>query len=66
MNGRPGVIVQVSSAKQFVQTNNKKNDDILQMGRRLKKVSTTLHKRHKRRPDALSRTPAKGFQTGIC
>ena len=32
------------------------NDRILQMDRRLKKVSTTLHKRHKRCPDALSHT----------
>ena len=43
-----------------------KNDRILQMDCRLKKVSTTLHKRHKRRPDALCRTPAKGVRTGMC
>ena len=36
------------------------------MDRRLKKVSTTLHKRHKRRPDALFRTPAKRFPSGMC
>ena len=40
----------------FVYKTDNKNDRILQMDRRLKKVSTTLHKRHKRRPDALSHT----------
>ena len=36
------------------------------MGRRLKKVLTTLHNVTSVAPVALSRTPAKGFRTGIC